>query len=144
MRFFVYGFRVGFDILSLIMLNKTLIPLLSAIGLTATLHFIFLATDLYYTHPLVDIPVHMLGGAVIASGIFWLSSFIPAVKRPTWSQMFTIILIVGLVWEIWEILVGAVDMSDSYYAFDTVKDMIDDVVGALGVWWAYSVLGSKK
>jgi len=117
------------------MLNKTLIPLFGSVVLTAGLHFWFLAVDLYYTSLWVDIPVHLLGGVVIASLYFWFASFIPKLSKPTWSRMLVVILVIGMSWELWEVFVGAADMSKLDYAPDTVQDMVNDTLGALSTWW---------
>jgi hypothetical protein len=125
------------------MLNKTINLLVFSLTLTAVLHFLFLRFDSYYSYSWIDIPVHFLGGVVIASLYFWLASFVPKLSQPTWSRMLAVIMVVGIGWELWEVFVGAADMSKFDYASDTLQDMINDTLGALAVWYWYVNISNK-
>lgn len=41
-----------------------------------------------------------------------------------------IVLVIGISWEVLEIGTGAVELFDQAYFIDTIKDLIDDLLGA--------------
>ncbi len=90
-------------------------------------------TGPYVTIPGYDIMMHILGGVGI--GLFF-AAFIKLHGQFIVNKRSVIIwgvIIVGLVWEYFEIhfkLTGHPLWSKLYY-IDTVKDLIDDTIGAL-------------
>jgi len=87
--------------------------------------------NLYLKIPFYDIFVHMLGGLGIG---FFISGLINSFKPDVSRRKLIIItgtLIFGIVWELFEIrynLAGHPFGTNAYY-LDTLKDIIDDVVG---------------
>lgn len=102
---------------------------LIAASILAVLHFISLEFYLYWRYLWIDIPIHALGGAVIA-----LLAFVPYdlnLKLPKrWLQIWPVmalVLIAALVWEVYELAIGL--PIDIEYPLDTVTDLIAGVVG---------------
>lgn len=117
--------------------------------LVALIFFIFLAQiivdywHLYFFIWWLDIPMHILGGFWVA--LFMLVSYYasPRIKEKNHSTAFVIAfavavtLSVGLFWEIYEFGVShAVGDSGSGLA-DTLKDLTDDLIGALLAAWLF-------
>lgn len=83
---------------------------------------------LYWNYRWVDIPMHILGG--IMAGLFSLI-FIRAIRMPeTFVNALTGVLLVGLGWEVLELLYK-VDVVNFAYWTDTVHDLINDLLGGL-------------
>lgn len=96
----------------------------------------------YYTIDSYDIFMHIAGGAGI--GLF-VAALLRSYRQGALFSRRNIILgviAVGIVWELFEIyyeLTGHPLWTKLYY-IDTVKDMIDDVLGGVVVAW---ILGRK-
>ena len=82
---------------------------------------------LYWTVPQIDIPIHMLGG--IMAGLFSGVALMAAGKSQTWRAIVLGSLIVGIGWELLEVVMHSVDTMRWWYPYDTVKDLIDDMIG---------------
>lgn len=90
---------------------------------------------LYFRYWWLDIPVHIMGGTWIA--LFGLASYYSSVNKKEYSPLFVFslavatTLVVGLAWEIFEFTInrGIGDVGISLG--DTLKDLVDDFVGAL-------------
>ena len=110
--------------------------LLIAIGL---LNFIATHFYLYWIFWWFDIPIHFLGGFWVGSMAIWFfffSGFIGwNIKITSKGRVFYISLmsaiIVGLLWEIFEIYATAV-IIDKNYPLDTIIDIVMDILGASG------------
>lgn len=101
-------------------------PLYTALILTAlllALHLYALSTSFYWYHRWFDIPMHILAGASI--GAFLLAFF--TVRRA--FLYFLLMLGVGVGWEIFE-NVNHISTGQHGYWIDTIKDIIDDMIGA--------------
>lgn len=105
----------------------------------ATLHHLALTYFLYWTFDWFDILMHFLGGLTI--GLFALYVFFTSgyVKYPNdhWVVVLSVtvgaVLIVGLVWELWELFVGFTDVLQD--RGDTILDLIMDTLGALCAYY---------
>ena len=99
--------------------------------------------DLYWTYRWLDIPVHMLGGLSVGLAALWLwvhSMHLKVVKTFRMKALGVVIfsiLLVGISWELFELWGGITDMSDKGYWFDTIKDLLDDSVGAMIAYFIF-------
>lgn len=106
----------------------------------AVIHVLSLELYLYWQYLWLDIPMHMLGGATVALGVFALhdliSKFPSRLLYPIPVLLF--VLIVALAWEVFEIEVGV--PIEANFAVDTMIDLIMDMLGGvIGYVVAYSI-----
>ena len=111
--------------------------LFSAALLLMVLEFIGVYFDLFWRTVWFDIPLHMLGGLIIAFGLFAFLSYFRHHHALFSDRVFLIFLVgatlaVGLLWECYELLTSTTALGDRYYFLDTAKDLADDVIGSLG------------
>ncbi len=97
------------------------------------LHLYGMAEHLYIKYWFYDIIAHVLGGVGIAMSVYCVALIfnIECLKGKMW-KIIPLTLIAGLAWEGFEIifsLTGSKIWSQPYY-FDTIKDLIDDVIGS--------------
>ena len=87
--------------------------------------------SLYWVYPWFDTPMHILGGVVIALGLHSMPTIVARIPRQirTFYFTLTIVLIVGVLWEVFEYMVGY--PRDDGYILDTVTDMSGDALGAV-------------
>ena len=82
-----------------------------------------------------DIPLHFLGGSLVAMSVVLLWHFLYLNTVHKNAIVLTAVfsaLTVGIVWEIYELYFGITSLSDGwYYYFDTIKDLVVDVCGAV-------------
>ena len=97
------------------------------------------AFNVYWLFPWFDIPMHMAGGFMV--GLFAQTGIdlIPKIRQKRYLLVFLAVLFVGVVWEIVEFYFGLTDGLGSMSRFDTIKDIIDDIIGgALSIWfWSF-------
>jgi hypothetical protein len=110
---------------------KRLIPILVSAAIVLGLHILALERSLYWTLSWFDIPMHILGGFVI--GLIVLAGLDMLIKE-THHVLIVVstllgVLVVGLVWELWELFVGFSLVNKDLP--DTVLDITMDMVGAL-------------
>ncbi|MCB9805689.1 hypothetical protein H6775_00850 [Candidatus Nomurabacteria bacterium] len=102
--------------------------------LVAILHKIALVLFLYWTVDWFDILMHGLGGLSLGFlflFIFYTSGFSNLDQSHFFYVFFITIgsvLIVGLIWELWEVFVGLTDVLKDQ--LDTISDIVMDMVGA--------------
>lgn len=104
----------------------------------------------YKSLPVIDWPMHFLGGFLIA--YFFLDIIREALiaQRPLWKDLLLIVgvsLIVGVLWEFMEFAIT--NMAGTYFAerlhqeccigslADTLKDLIMDSLGATTLFFAF-------
>ncbi len=120
-------------------MKRILLAEIFFIGITvAVLHKIALSLSLYWTVWWFDIPMHFLGGALIALiTLFFIydSKFFNfSIRKPivVFAAALGATLVVGLSWELWELFVG---FTDAYKdQVDTIADLINDTLGATVVY----------
>ena len=98
--------------------------------LLAVIHYLAINLSLYWIYPWLDIPIHFLGGAVVALGT--QSSLFKRIFKTSdisFIKTLLIVLFVGTVWEVFEWRVGIVDSIK--YAFDTGLDICMDLLGGV-------------
>ena len=104
--------------------------LLIASAVLAGVHWSALMLDLYWQYLWLDVPMHALGGAVVALIPFALVTL--RVRLPErflrLTPVLLLVLIVGLIWELFEHFTGATFAAQNY-AFDTTLDLIFDLIG---------------
>lgn len=93
-------------------------------------HFLAIEFFLYWQYPWFDIPMHILGGVIIAFFVLVLPDLgVSFVKRYTaFSSVLAMVLIVGLLWEIFEIWID-IPLFEPDFEQDIVKDLLMDLVG---------------
>jgi len=105
---------------------------LVSVCVTAALHWYGVELSLYWTIPWWDILAHFFGGLTIG---LWVAAVVIrlglSIKR---AALFLIILTaaVSIGWEVWEALEGL-----SGGQLDTIKDLVDDMLGAGAAWLIY-------
>ena len=100
----------------------------------------------YWTFKDLDSAVHFLGGSFVSLGFLWLyfySEFFDpkARKFPNffWVYFWGVIL-VSVLWEAYELMIGATGVSIQQYPVDTTLDLIMDMLGGFAsCLYAYSV-----
>lgn len=108
------------------MRNKKLLNVSAALII-----FIFLINLLamkffwYYTFPWFDMPMHFLGGLWVALATFYL--FNP--KSP-WLLAFLSVLVIGILWEVFEFSLDAFITLRVWDSVDTLGDLFFDLLGA--------------
>ena len=111
--------------------NKYLLPSLVTLLFLATLHVLFIHFYVYWRLRWVDIPVHIIGGMWIVLALSWLLEWLIPSVSISFSRAIMWGLIVGGLWEISELMIGIVSAPSHGYIADTVKDLCDDVIGAV-------------
>jgi hypothetical protein len=120
-------------------MKNVLFYLILIFGMLAVSRFVFERLHLYDELIWLDIPMHLLGGFLLA-GLF-ISILVLRKIKPNFVLLLSLFFIVASLWEIHEFFIRQVVERSWYGFFDTVKDYI---VGALGVSYGYYVLTKKK
>lgn len=113
------------------MLKLPTIFLLIIFSLLAVTHVIALELFLYWRFWWFDIPVHFIGGVVVALGVFTLHDLrivIPA-RLLQLIPVLLLVILVAMVWEVYEILIGTPIESD--FMLDTLTDIGMGILGGL-------------
>lgn len=101
----------------------------------AILHAIGFQYSLYYHLWWYDIPMHIFGGlaiALLAGYIFFLrteKNEYPAIRKVL-ITIFASVMVVGILWEVFEFAMHWFLSLYWFGWFDTIKDLFDDIVGA--------------
>jgi hypothetical protein len=99
---------------------------------------IALASGLYWRWSWFDIPMHFFGGFWLGLFAAWLGHFsgmiaAPVRAWPIWVLTISTALGLGLIWEGYEIAIGATYLSSPYLA-DTLFDLVMDTLGGVAAW----------
>lgn len=119
-----------------------LVLLLIATSILASVHILALELSLYYVVPYLDVPMHFLGGVIVA---LMVSAFI-AIELPLpkklgqFPYIIGAVLVVGLSWEIFEILAGI--GIEANYLTDTSLDIVMDTIGGISGYFVAKQLAS--
>lgn len=101
--------------------------------LFAVSQFIFTPMYLYYEIWWLDIPMHILGGLGVAMLAF--SSLKYQNKEISFAKIILFVMIIGVLWEIYEYLMHIISLKDWNGILDTIKDLFDDFLGASLVYF---------
>lgn len=122
------------------MLKLPTIFFLISASILMVIHVLSLELFLYWRYPWLDIPMHALGGAVVALLFFTIHDLTP--KYPDRLlypiPVLLLTLLVALGWEVYELQIGIPIETD--YKIDTITDLIMGMLGAImGYIVGYSV-----
>lgn len=113
--------------------------------IVAVLNIIAIKFYLYWSIKEFDSLVHFLGGAWVSLVFIWLFFYsnLFAPKNRSLKNFVVVsilgIVFIGILWEMFELLVGSTDVNDLEYPFDTSLDIVMDILGALSACF-YSYL----
>lgn len=113
------------------MLKLPTVFFLISFSFLAGIHIIALQLFLYWKFQWFDIPMHFLGGIVVALGLFTLHDLKLVIKKRH-LQIFPIVLLVltvAMLWEVYELLIGI--PIESNYVVDTLTDLSMGLLGGL-------------
>ena len=115
------------------MLRTNTILLLIATSILLVVHVIAIELSLYWIYRWLDLPVHVLGGVVVALALYTLVDLRVPVSS-VWYRfgpfMF-LVLLIAISWEGYEVVIGV--LPDPAYWQDTLTDIVMGLVGgALG------------
>ena len=116
--------------------KKVLVKLMFFAIFVAVCNFVAQKFYLYWIYSWVDIPMHIMGGALVSSiglSVIFFSPlkkyFLNHPKTILFTSVF-IAIFVGFMWEIFELKFGLIS-SDFIDRIDSIKDMFNDIIGAL-------------
>lgn len=98
----------------------------------AVLHLFYMNFGFYWTMPWVDSSVHFLGGMWVAF-IFHIIFVIYFSGKSTGNIRLSIysVILVGLLWEAFEVFIGTADFYSHSYPIDFLSDMTFDFLGGV-------------
>lgn len=95
----------------------------------AVTHYLSVELYLYWRYLWLDIPMHLIGGSVVALGYLSIRDFVP--KLPAHWFIFVptmiFVLTVAILWEVFEAVAGIVVQNSSMIS--TVADVIFGLLG---------------
>ena len=109
--------------------------------LIAVLHAYALAHYLYWHYAWYDIMMHFLGGALVSLGGLWIFVGIAPVvfsrtnKKILLIDVLLFTLVVGFIWEIFELAYGFTFVTQKEYVLDTTLDFIMNTIGATAAYF---------
>ena len=122
------------DILEPMFWNKYFKPSIIVMLLVVGLHWVASLEGLYWSIDWYDILMHFLGGLWTALFMLWAVSTQYGTKLKWLKSIIgtlSFVFIVGVLWEVHEIVLGFTDFSDYGYWFDTRLDLVMDMLGAI-------------
>ena len=104
--------------------------------------------QVYWLFSWFDIPMHIMGGFMVGSfaqtGLDYLRSSNLINKNRT-ILIASAVIFVGVVWEMVEWRAGITDGLGPISRLDTIKDVIDDIIGgALSIWFWRFMFNKKN
>ena len=111
-------------------MNKIILPVITLISLILLYVLHIYAIDYFwYLHfPYFDIIMHILGGFCIAMSAYFV------LKNPKYIIFLTVLA--GIIWEIFEVYydISGWPIDSLAYKIDTIKDILNDTLGAIFAW----------
>ena len=102
----------------------------------AVLHLLAIQELYYWTIGWYDIMMHFLGGFWVAIFVLWFDSWHTLPIRPnTLFRIVGAVILVGILWEVYELVFGMTFVSDGGYVMDTTQDFIMDAIGGVVGWF---------
>ncbi len=93
-----------------------------------TVHSFATITGLYWITGWFDIVSHLIGGFVIFFVFSYIFSF--KNKKPSLGVIITLSLLIGIVWELFELKYGITSFASSRYISSTSTDLFFDIIGS--------------
>lgn len=106
------------------------------------LHFIALSFYLYWFYWWLDLVMHFLGGFWVGLLLIWIFSYFrffrPVSLKLKILNIMLFVILISILWEIFEFLIGHVDPSiGREYQMDTITDLVAGMLGGITVSVAY-------
>ncbi len=117
--------------------------------LLAFLHIGAMQFKWYWFFWWFDILTHFVGGVVVALGLlFWYIKYGSVKRSITKKEVFVIstlgVLVVGVLWELFEFLVGGSNFAESGFTADSISDLFTDIAGGAFVYVIISFIHGRK
>ncbi len=109
-------------------MRNIIFTLLAIICTFSISQFVFNPLNLYYEIWWLDIPMHILGGALFALLFVNLSTYFKLKLEV--KSLLIFVFFVGLVWEVYEYSMYVYFNYDWGGMYDSIKDLFDDMLGA--------------
>lgn len=122
--------------------KKIFYAMFGVLALTGILNTLGTTLYLYWTVIWFDMIMHFLGGLFVSLFFFSLFSFFRSGLSYTEKLVLGLVfsVLVGLVWEYYELIVGVTDLAEVGYWPDTGMDIVMDTLGALvGIVGAHKI-----
>jgi hypothetical protein len=116
--------------------------------IVGVMDLVALKLDFFWTLHYYDSVVHFLAGICVGLGTVWFAMSTTKTEM-TRRRVFTVTLvgavIVGIVWEIFEVTNGITFLADGiHYLTDTGSDLLMDVCGGLVAgWYAWKIVSKS-
>lgn len=120
--------------------NRYFLPSFLTLVVVTALHWVASELDYYWTVAWYDVMMHFLGGAWVVLFALWVCRMPFARKLPglvTFQNLLLFALLVGVAWEIHELVLRFADPSRPEYLSDTILDLVMDMLGAAAVCLIY-------
>ena len=117
--------------------NKLLLISLLTIILISVFHYFSLKYSWYWTYRWLDIPMHIVGGFWVSLSALWVSLHISHIdsiygyKRKALIVMLSSVIIVAILWEIFELIFNVTSLHSVGYWSDTTSDISNGFVGGI-------------
>lgn len=117
--------------------NKLLLISLLTIILIATFHYFSIQYSWYWTYRWLDIPVHIVGGFWVSLSALWVSLHISHIdsilgyKRKALLVMLISVIVIAILWEVFELISHVTSLSSTIYWQDTLSDISNGFVGGI-------------
>jgi len=119
---------------------KTYLYALAAVVCLLIAHVVGSTLNLYVRTNFYDIPMHILGG--FGLGLFFTALILSTQKKNIRARAVVIlcVFIAGVIWELFEAYynIAGYPVGTKLYWIDTVKDVVDDIIGGSIAAWAMS------
>jgi len=105
--------------------------------LIVVLHFFGAHFFWYWTYKWFDIPMHFLGGLWVALTTLWISCYFGHINSIVNYKLKTLlivlfsVIVIGISWEIFEIIGKITFIQDVGYWSDTLGDLLNDFLGGI-------------
>ena len=117
--------------------NKLLLISVLTILFIAIFHYFSLKYSWYWTYRWLDIPVHIVGGFWVSLSALWVSLHVSHIdsiygyKKKALFVMLSSVLIVAILWELFELIFNVTSLQSVGYWQDSLSDIINGFVGGI-------------
>lgn len=125
---------------------KVLLVLLLILATQVFSELFLVPNDMYYIIPWLDIPMHIWGGFLFGCLYIFYFNFKNSDKLFSYfnlklTHVLAFVLLIGLIWEVYEYANDLVSYREWRGVIDTIKDLFDDMLGGA---IAYFIFKDKK